>query len=108
MAASGRARARILERKQSKPKRKREFKMNTHKPDPSQPINTNNLEPAMPNASQGKLNRTNEMYTIMKPIAQAEKVACVCNPETGTTCMLHFNLDGFILAEALKENKETK
>jgi hypothetical protein len=59
-----------------------------------------------PKASEGKLNTVHEMYTIMKPTPPSEKVACVCNPDTGATCLLHFNLDGFILGEALKEEKE--
>ena len=79
--------------------------MNTHKPDPSIPISTANLD-RTPSASEGKLNHVHEMYIMMTPIEPTNTTTCVCDSATGTTCMLHFNLDGFILAEALNPNQE--
>lgn len=82
--------------------------MNTHKPDPSKLISLDGIEPLpVPSASEGKLNRVDEMYIIVKAV-EPPPIACVCNPETNTTCMLHFNLDGFILAEALKEKEDNE
>lgn len=28
-------------------------------------------------------------------------MACACDPETGTSCLFHFDLDGYILGQAL-------
>ncbi len=60
--------------------------MNTHKPDPAKPIDTTNLAPT----------------------PTPKRTPCRCDPDHAIQCLLHFDLDGYIIAKALTETTEEK